>query len=332
MIPTDVKKFIAQLNPTVFNIKKIKEIIVKSLPLGNWNFNYLVSIDGSKYVVKVYPNLTGDQFFTNSGKLEYQALKLMENLKVAPKPIYFNKDSGLDCSVLIYEFAEGKTLEDFSNNIVKEIAMLFAKIHSAKISKIKFLRKVPDYPQDIVNSIKIALKDLEKRPTVQKSELLEFKELFKEVKDFVKKKNFPEFKECLVHGDAFPSNFIVDKEVTIIDWQNPTIRDPAYDLWNFMSKAANLWDINKTISEDKKEIFLKTYLEHRLDKRIRERIIIKEPLYLLQLALYSFGRYNDFKTGKIPKEITKGRENNFKKYIKNSSDCIRELKQLLNLN
>ncbi|MBD3313404.1 phosphotransferase, partial [Candidatus Woesearchaeota archaeon] len=187
-------------------------------------------------------------------------------------------------------------------------------------------------PSDIINSIKNTLKNLEKRPTIKKSEITKFKELFKVIKSFIKEKNFPKYQECLVHGDAFPSNLVVNKKVKIIDWQNPTIRDPAYDLWNFMSKAANLWDLNNVISEDQKEIFLRTYLEHRKDTKIRERIKIKEPLYLLQLALYSFGRYNDYKTEKIPKEVTKGRENNFKKYKKNSSDCIKELEQLLNLN
>ncbi|MBD3312932.1 phosphotransferase, partial [Candidatus Woesearchaeota archaeon] len=153
MIPkADVKKLILQLDPNVFNIKEIKNIIIKSLPLGNWNFNYVVSINGSKYVTKIYPKLTGDQFFTNSGELEYQALRLVKNLEVAPKPVYFNNDSSLNCPVLIYEFAEGKTLEDFSYDVIKKIARLFAKIHSTKKLKVKFLRKIPDHPSDIINS------------------------------------------------------------------------------------------------------------------------------------------------------------------------------------
>ena len=47
-------------------------------------------------------------------------------------------------------------------------------------------------------------------------------------------------------------------------------------------------------------------------------------------TLYSYGRYDDYINGKIPKEITRGRENNFRRYKKNCSDCINELKQILN--
>ena len=54
MIPkTSVKKIITQLDPNIFSVNKIKTISIESLPPGNWNFNYVVSINGLKYVIKI---------------------------------------------------------------------------------------------------------------------------------------------------------------------------------------------------------------------------------------------------------------------------------------
>lgn len=155
-----------------------------------------------------------------------------------------------------------------------------------------------------------------------------FEELIEKAKKHaVNVKGFS-YPKSLVHTDPVPSNFILGEKISLIDWQRPIISYPAFDVWAFLSKPYNLWDLSETLTNEQKELFLKKYLELRYDPTLVERIKQKEPLYLLQLGLYCLIRYSDYKSGKIAEDVLKGRGANFERYGRTKEVILNRLMEI----
>ncbi len=305
---------------------KIKTKITE-LPPGNWNFNYLVEMNNEKYVYKIYCRNT-KCFFINSGKTEFELLKLLEKHNIAPKPIKFDGSKNkLKYDYLIYHYIEGKQLS-LSNENIKKAAELLARLHSVDISNITFLKKSDDTISSLIKKIKNSLKAY-KQKNADKKEIEFFENIFNKIKKSLKNKNL-EYENALTHTDLVPSNFIKNKKgIFLIDWQTPKISDPAFDVWAFISEVYNKWDWQGSLNDKQKKLFLKTYLKLRKDKTLIERIKIKEPLYLLDMAIYCASAELDYKAGKIePSIITYGREKNFERYEKIKEIAIKNLKKV----
>lgn len=68
------------------------------------------------------------------------------------------------------------------------------------------------------------------------------------------------------------------------------------------------------MTEYQKELFLQEYISITGDNTIQQRVQQKEPLYLLRLCTYITNALYDYRAGKLPEEIVKGREKNFERY------------------
>lgn len=119
---------------------------------------------------------------------------------------------------------------------------------------------------------------------------------------------------------------IVNSDVTrIIDFQSPTLTDPAFDLWAFVEEPFIRWDLHKVLTMDQRELFLKTYISVMGDKTIIDRLKKKSPLYYLKVGLYCLMRFSEYKLGHIDQEKTKGRDHLWKKYELVKNVCISKL-------
>lgn len=303
------------------------EVLIEKLPLGAWNFNYKAEVNGKKYVFKIYSKLKTYGFFANKGEMEFKALKFVENLNIAPKTVIFDDSKEIfENDVLVYEYAEGGWLKKEKESM-KRVAEILAKLHSLEIDKIDFLEKKENSLKEIFDDI---LKEFEsyKNKENKDKEIVSELEKFMEKLKVISEKEL-KFKPVLVHTDPVPSNFIEKENIKLIDWQRPWIGDSAFDCWALTSDIFNWWDWKETLTEEQIEIFWKRYLELSKDKDVRKRAEIKAPFYYMNLLLYCLNKFSDYKSGKWPEEITKGREHHFEKYGNIFKMCFENLRRLL---
>jgi len=132
-----IKDYFKLLKPSDLGLnKKIIVKSVKKLGQGTSNLNYLVNINGKKFVIRINANPND---IKKSGR-EFQNLKMIEKLKISPRPILLEENKNyLGADFLIVDYLEGKTVDNtkiyFSDFMIKNIAKLLAKIHSTKITK-----------------------------------------------------------------------------------------------------------------------------------------------------------------------------------------------------
>ncbi|MFA5174166.1 MAG: phosphotransferase [Candidatus Pacearchaeota archaeon] len=324
-----IKEYIKSLNPEIFGISKINSIELEKLPKGNWNYNFVVSINNKKFVFKIYsPDKEG--FFTNSGKVEYKTLNYIQELNIAPRPVVFdNTRSFFNNDILVYEFIEGQRLSIFNKEIIKKIASSLAKLHCLNFNKINFLNKESEDPEILLESSIKSYEEYNQREDAIKEYVIFLERIIKKLK----KRKVIEIPHpyTIIHTDLVGGNLIINKEndLKLIDWQAPKISDPAFDIWIITNQLYNLWDLEKPMQEDEKKYFLEEYLRFREDRTLLERIKIKEPLWLLAVLLYCLTRYTDFISGKI--DIAEGREENFERYKRTLDLGIKILNESLEM-
>ncbi len=326
--PTDVKEYIGCLNPKIFSFDSFNSVEISLLPPGLWNFNYLVEINGQKFVFKIYsPNVPG-LLFGNKGKNESVALNFIKDLPFAPEPIYFEFSDFLQKEVLIYRFVEGNQLLAFSDSTIRKIAENIAKLHTLDASEITDLPKKNETMASLMADINSTFEKCTPLD-INKEELALFKDFIDRAKRYVEQEEEIEHPAALTHGDLAPCNIIVEGDnLRIIDWQRPTITDPAFDVWALVEDAFVRWDLSEKLSKEQKGLFIETYTSLVNDSTILERVKKKSPLYYLNVGLYCLMRYTEYKSGKISLERTKGKEHLWKKYDTVKDVCVEKLKEI----
>ncbi|MEW5896222.1 MAG: phosphotransferase [Nanoarchaeota archaeon] len=324
---TELKTYVSQLSPKVFGFDRFDSFEIVKLPQGLWNFNYVVKINGEKFVFKIYsPNIPG-LLFGNKGKDESIALQVIKDLQIAPEPVYFEHSDLLGKEVLIYRFVEGNQLASFSPLLIKKIAQSLAKLHTFDTAKIDNLPRKQETMKALMEEIISTFEKCTKL-TVDKNELELFKSFVEKAKRYVEEESEIDHPSVLTHGDLAPCNIIIENDdLKIIDWQRPTLADAAFDVWAFVEDAFVRWDLPKNLDEDKKKLFMKKYSSLVNDHTILERVKKKSPLYYLNVGLYCLMRHTKFNSGLIGSERTKGREHLWEKYGIVKEVCIEKLRE-----
>jgi thiamine kinase-like enzyme len=290
-------------------------IFIEDLPKGNWNYNYLVQINNKKFVFRIYSHVKGN-FFKNDPLKEYKVLSFLKKYKISQKLIHFDDSMKIiPFTILIYEFLEGERLE-YSNGRIMLFAEVLSKLHGASIENLDFLDKNCYTLPGLVSSIENLFSDY-------KQKKFSDRDLVRSISKFVKKtkklaKDNENFKQdnCLLHNDLVTGNIIQNKKgIFLIDWQDPVIGDPSYDLWVFLSPMVNLWDNKRAMTNEERTIFLENYIQLSGRKNIKHALKIKTPFYYLVSIIYALNRYCDFKEGKLESSLVKGRERKFEQYL-----------------
>jgi aminoglycoside phosphotransferase (APT) family kinase protein len=308
--------YIETLPPSVLGVEKIGDIKICDLPQGVWNFNYLVQIGSQKFVFKVYQPwaITESMFTTNSGWREFESLKLVEPLDIAPKPILFDDAGSMSGrSVLIYEYAEGSMIT-YSERAAAELAKIYSKLHGLDVSRTTFLERRDETITTLMANIEKKYAHYAGRDDVSALLKRRFEAYIDRTKGRIANKEIETCPQAIIHADPVAGNIVVGPKVVLIDWQTVMIGDPAFDIWACTADAFTLWDTNKPPSASQEALLRQTYLSLRDDPDLEERIAIKEPLYLLEYGLHCSTRYYDYKSNKMPSEAVAGREANFEKY------------------
>ena len=260
------------------NLKIKKEDIENIEALGGMtNRNYLIEINGQKYVLRKPGEGTEKIIDRKNEKLNANSIS---KLKLDSKLIFFDDTSGIKISEYI---VNAQTLNPIiAKDNLKDIAHILKKLHTSNLkfnNKFDVFREIENYEKLSIESNGIFYKN--------------YKEVKKEVmklKNKLEELNI-ELKPC--HNDTVPENFIKSKKnIYLIDWEYSGMNDPLWDL------AAHIIECGFEVEEE--ERFLNYYFESKIDREILLRIeihkICQDFLWSIWTVLkeakgVSFGEY-----------------------------------------
>lgn len=284
----ELKFIIENLNPKLLGVDKVSIDSFKKLGVGEGNLNYLFKINNKKFICRV--NI--DKGVPNKSKNEYESLKRIESLNIAPKTYYVHpKDKKFPYGFIILEFIEGKPFRmkkrTYTKNQVKQIAFILAELHSKSCNGLPkkdysfqyYLKHCEDYN-----------KTINKHNDNLKNELVE---IHNRIGNFLSKKE--EHKFSLIHGDVCPQNIVETKKgLKLIDWESLQCSDPAKDIANIL--------IDLELKNNDLDLFSGEYQKIRKDPTILERARTYAVLLRAVYFLWEITRSFEIINKELPKE------------------------------
>ena len=270
----------------MFKDKKIEDI---NLIGGMTNKNYLITIDGKKYVLR-NPGAGTKEMINRDN--EAKNAQIISDLNLDAELIYLNKETGIKISKYI-ENAKTLVSETARDNF-KQTAEILKKLHNSNI---------------VFNNIFDSFKEMEKYEKLSVKENGKFYPKYEEVKRKVfKLKDKLEslninLKAC--HNDTVPENFIKsNNKIYLIDWEYSGMNDPMWDL------GAHSLECNFSEKEEKE--FLSFYFPEGIDEnsylRIQIHKICQDFLWSIWTVLkeakgVSFGDYGIMRFNRAKKNL-----------------------------
>ncbi len=284
---------------------------ITPLPRGAWNSNYLVQVGNCKFVFKVYPYTHKFETFGGNDPLqEYKTLQILMPYHIAPEPVLFIPKKEAQPAITVYKYIEGEQLTP-SEASAERVGEILGTLHAIPTNEASFLDHGEESAMSLLQESDRMLQVYMKKKDTDQQLINAMKEYLVLLTDA--SSSVDDFKRTIVHTDPVPSNFVGNPAI-MIDWQRPTIGDPAFDCWAFTADIFNWWDWKKTLTSSEIEAFWNVYLKISTDHRIRERTLQKSPFYYARMLLYCLNRYHDFSHGVIPQDAREGRELLFQQY------------------
>lgn len=197
---------------TKLNINTILSLVPNNatyIPTGLTNDNYVVTLEGSKYVVRI-PKPQNSHLFDYH--LEEEIIHKIENLNLDVPTLYYDNQTGIKISPYI----EGAV--QFSIDRYKEVPSLLKKLHEANIQTERRYDIRMQY-QKYYNDIKNPLFDLEP-----------FNHYVSDA--FELSTNWR-----LCHNDLVPGNILFTSDNSyLIDYEYACDNDPIFDVMSFITE------------------------------------------------------------------------------------------------
>ena len=214
-------------------------------------------------VCKLYDTAAATPLFANDGTREALVLKHLADKGIAPDFVGF-LDSALGASVL-YRHVDGVPW----SGAVGGVAHLMARLH--QITPPEELPETVTSPVSLIAETQAMAraigKDLSPSPSVMT--------------------DLPPPTRRFLHGDVVPGNVVVMEDgLRLIDWQCPSIGDPAADLAIFLSPAMQILYGNHPLSAEDQSAFLSAYLAADGDAVGVARYTALAPLFHWRMACY----------------------------------------------
>lgn len=254
---SELKFVIEGLNPKLLGVDRLSIDSFKKLGVGEGNLNYIFKIKDRKFVCRV--NI--DKGMPNKSRDEFDSLKKVESLNIAPKPYYYHqKDKKFPHEFIIIGFIEGKPFRmkkrNYTQKQIKQLAFILSELHSKKCKGLpKKKYSFQHYLKDGEDFIKFINKHNNKLKE-------EFKDLHNRIGNSLPKKE--EHRFSLIHDDVCPQNIVETKEgLELIDWESLQYSDPARDIAHIL--------VDLELKNKDLRMFLQEYHKVRKDQTILER-------------------------------------------------------------
>ncbi|MEK7647790.1 MAG: phosphotransferase [Patescibacteria group bacterium] len=268
-----------------------KDFSVTYFKSGGGTHLYLITGGKKKYVARVnFYSLKNDWGIK---KQEFQILKKIEHLSIAPKVYYLSTKNPLGQHFTIVDYVEGEPVRRFADTHIISVAKTLKKLHA-----ITFRRSGDTFPPKDALPYTCDIFDLYANGAdkqIEKYTDLPGIELVVEPFNRVRKSLGLYFSglHCfdgitsfsLVHADLKKENMLVaGDKIRLIDWEGGGSDIPEVDIGNFFADSR--------LTKMQQQLFLKTYYGRAVDAQHLERI------YAVKIVLDFFRIMDDYMLNK----------------------------------
>lgn len=268
-------KYIHTLDPKLFNLSKISDVICTKLHGGLHNVNFKVTVtDGVNQRICVLrtPDSNKDAAALAS---ENYYVQLLQNSGTTPKILHYSQDTTLNRPIIISEFITGKHLQfdELDNYQITLLAQKLVRIHAvknelfsignAKLPKTKGTLK--DYAEATVREkITKRYKIYSKEVVHDAAAVNQAQAILHTLLSGATNSSWDARTFSLCHGDIGAGNIIwADTDLWFIDWDDARFGDPADDI-------GYIFAINH-MGPDFQRTFLDAYSKESKDASIASR-------------------------------------------------------------
>lgn len=203
--------------------------------------NQVWHVEGKRQelVCKLFRATDNNPLYPNSPGVEYEALKLLYQFDISPKPVaLLNTVAG---EVLVYEHISGQSWQSDTQSVAKKLSQLH------KLGFDLPLRQIATGSDAIMRQTDAILDLCKTRP-----EALSVASVVPAVSAMGI--------GHLIHADVVPNNIIVTSSgLRLIDWQCPALGDPCEDISSFLSPAMQYLYRGAPLSDRDIDEFLASY-------------------------------------------------------------------------
>jgi thiamine kinase-like enzyme len=303
-----IREYLQKLDPRILGLRETKAIAIRKIGLGQSHLNYLAVIDGKKFTIRINMEPTS----AGRSKKEYDSLKIVEHLGIAPRVFHFETlKKYLGETFIILEYLEGRGLDkckEINDNIVRELAKVVAELHNTSIKNVKeFLEARGSSKTDILNEINKRIRYIRAKRNIYFKKTGNFESILATSCRKLGGLRFDK-KACFVlgHGDIAPQNVIFSQgKLKLIDWEDLGLIDPALEIVIIFDSF--------DFSDKQKEQFLSAYLEVRKDHELTKRIPIFWPLQLFGTFCWAIMHVYEIGEGEMHEDFIK--EQDLKEHI-----------------
>ena len=281
---------------------------VKAIKSGETHYNYLLTINGRKFLLRLTSVRKDDRGKNSWGaariNIEFNGIKSIEKLGIAPK-IYY-KDAF--CKILskpfvISDYVPGKPVTRMTEKDLKSLALLLAELHN--IHYVTGLRSEPvkDYNKEYIKKRVDRITD-----TGFKYVNRHFKADLMEAYQKIERIRLKRQKLSVIHGDISKDNLLrTENGLKLIDWESVRLSEPQFEI------ATALERLN--LNGRKRKLFLLEYLKHSGKESLAE-LGEYEKIRCFDRLLWSIFEFVKLKEGITEKE--KARQKSPLKYASNA--------------
>jgi aminoglycoside phosphotransferase (APT) family kinase protein len=266
-----------------------RKFTVTPLAQGEYNLNYLMSSGATRLVFRVNIGTQIDR--DDQVVYEYQALELLRQSGVTPRPHYVDDTRALfDRGILVMDYLPGEAL-DYRRDLA-DAAALFAAVHQVKVpdEKNHLIREAAPLSlifEECAGLLQQYFDSDLADPDIRQylMDLKNWAEAARSTERYYQQDPWP----CIVNTEVNSGNFIVNRQketIHLVDWEMPRWGDPSQDLSHFCSPLTTLWKTDWRMSPAQKREFLNAYVRQIDDPHLRdtlaERVRLRDPFVYLR--------------------------------------------------
>jgi aminoglycoside phosphotransferase (APT) family kinase protein len=216
---------------------------------GELNYTYLLELEDQRVILRIAKHK--DQ---NSLYREARALESLHFASQVPGLIYFDANSRIDgCSWILEEYIDGLTVNRLNLRQFNALGKLLAQVHQSNHHP----NEIQLWPKFLQGCKLFGTEDfLLKHPDDELRQLMQFanENLFPEFQH-----SFMNIEQTLIHGDATPSNILVNRDdVALIDWELSSFSDAMAEFstiyYEDIDYNKGMWRL-RIKPEEKRELF-----------------------------------------------------------------------------
>jgi thiamine kinase-like enzyme len=292
---------------------KIERVIV-----ADYNINFVIQLDRNRYLLRV--NVEQQSGLPNQIEYEYQALKFLSGLKIAPQPyLVDNSKNRLRFGFLVEEYLIGEYLDYDELSGILDAAALLAALHRTSLPLDNFFIVWSDPLEENLKDVSELLKHYGTRKTREKKIVSLSSKLIRELEKSIASYSKGFESKSIVHTDVVNDNFIRSPQgLRLIDWEKPRVDDASYDLCVFLGTPSELWSSPRAMTDEERNLFLLEYCR-RMGTDLsdtKEKVRIRQPYVSLHWILWAASRLSDVKEGNISSELIQFHSSSVPRYKK----------------